>query len=264
MAIKELYRPQLKDLYQPVYISRRQGPPTRGELLGDLEGLIARSEQLLYKVQSQSTWEGRTYGEGTDSECPVTLWDEFRPRVKTFLADVGPPGVNALRRLLGLLFWQPKRLFEPVAVPRDDRPGSIEIRMPTAEGLKQYARLLGIVKADLLRVKARLLGMKPAGSVRSKPSPMGRPRDRHINEALRMLREGIRKHKKEHRNPRECWQWVFENAVVPHFKKEVWPTTVPGWTGTDDQMNHHKKNLRNSLRARGGIGVPPLKKLRTK
>jgi hypothetical protein len=110
-----------------------------------------------------------------------------------------------------------------------------------------------------------MLGTKLGRAKPTKPSPRGAPRKRHIDEALRMLREGIRSNKQKFPDaPRECWEWVFKNMVVPHFEKEVWPKTIPKWTGADDQKKYQEKSLMNTLRSRGGVGIPPSKKFHGK
>jgi hypothetical protein len=238
-----------------------KGTPTRGDLFIALERLIARCDRLI--SNSRSIWESGTLTNGEDLECPISLLDDFPDTVKRVLSNIGPVGAAPLRRFVRMDFWRPKANFQTESVQFPDRPVPVERRVLTSDGFKEYVALIRTVRADLLRVRAKFLGLNPPARVQSKPSPRGRPRDRHINEALRMLREGIRKNKENYPNPRECWEWVFENVVLPYFEKEVWPT-LRNWAGTDEQKKYQKKSLMNSLRARGGVGVPPPKKIQGK
>jgi hypothetical protein len=173
----------------------------------------------------------------------------FLDKVKRVLADLGSPSGASLRRLA------------TVSVPPFVHKSGAEPWVPNDDTVHKGVGVLRLVKAELEKARARMLGTKPGRAVSSKPSPRGRPRDRHINEALRMLRERIMCNKQRFPGaPRACWYWVFKNIVVPHFEKEVWPKTVRSWTGTDHQKKYQTKSLMNSLRARGGFGVPPSKK----
>jgi hypothetical protein len=244
------------------FVPRTQKTPTLGDKARALDGVISYCDQLL--LDPNKIMEHGTLPNGIDREFPVSLLYGLSRMVKDILYDVARDGKSALRRFERMDFSKPKAKFQTIKVPMKERQGPIERRALTDEGAKEYAALIRTVKADLLRVRAKLLGIKPVRSPQTKPSPIGAPRKRHIDEALRMLREGVRKHKQEHPDSRECWEWVFQNIVVPHFEKEVWPTMIDNWTGSDEQIKYQKKNLRNALRARGAIGAPPPKKITRK
>jgi len=122
-----------------------------------------------------------------------------------------------------------------------------------------------LVKAALEASRKRLLGISRVVREKKAKGPLGRPKKQHIDLALRLLREGMWKHTSSHPDPRERWEFVFKNEVCSCFQKKVWPEIVENWAGTEAQIEKATKNLRDSLRARGGMGVPPpLKKQREK
>ncbi|HEV2493293.1 MAG TPA: hypothetical protein VG204_09505 [Terriglobia bacterium] len=191
-----------------------------------------------------------------DQECPCYL-TSLDNGVRYVLCNMGTVYAASLRRIAKLSFWRTKDSF--VA----DETG---LRVPTDETMKAYVRHLDVMKAELYEARARFAGVKRAGrrvnaSARKTPAGRGRPRDRHINTALRLLREGIRRHKHEYPKSRERWLAVFRNEVCPHFETNVWPTTIVGWTGTGKEKKAAVKRLRNALYGRGGVGIcPPEKK----
>jgi hypothetical protein len=182
---------------------------------------------------------------------PTGYLPGFLDKVKRVLVDVGTAGGASVRRLAA------------VGVPPFVHKSGAEPWAANEESTNRGITLLRQVKAELERTRAKMLGTKPGPAVLSRPSPRGRPRDRHINEALRMLREGIRQHRKDHLNPRERWERVFNSVVVPYFEKNVWPS-MEGWTCTGQEKKKAEKNLRNALRGRGGVGIPPSRKMHGK
>ncbi len=137
--------------------------------------------------------------------------------------------------------------------------------VPSVKTLRQCTDGMKSVKDALEKSRTRLLGISRIVREKKAKGPLGRPKKQHIDLALRLLREGMRKHTSRHPDPRERWEFVFKNEVCLRFQKKVWPEIVENWASTEAQIEKATKNLRASLRARGGMGVPPpLKKLRKK
>lgn len=121
-----------------------------------------------------------------------------------------------------------------------------------AEVLKRYIRL--IEAAQRLKQSEGNAPI-PARSTRpihgeKKVSRLGRPRDVKVNQALTILKQGMRKRKEEYPDTRERWEWLFDN--------EVCPQCISNWTSLEeDRRKKRKKNMRSALWQRGGSGRPP-------
>jgi hypothetical protein len=76
----------------------------------------------------------------------------------------------------------------------------------------------------------------------------GRKRDLGITKAIEILSDEMRGHKEL--EPRERWERIFETRCCPEC--------IEGWSNMDqDQRATARKNLRQALRTRAGVGIPP-------
>jgi hypothetical protein len=121
-----------------------------------------------------------------------------------------------------------------------------------SEVLKRYIRLIEVAQR-LKQTEDNTVG--PTRSTtptrgEKKVSRLGRPRDVKLNQALTLLKQGMRKNKEEHPDTRERWEWLFDNQVCPQC--------IPNWANLEeDKRKKYKKNMRSALLQRGGTGRPP-------
>lgn len=213
--------------------------PLPTQILKRLDSAIWVADQFLFKLKSRTDWQTVSFLR----PFPLYLAD-FSDSAKGLLLDLGRVGSASLRRIA-------KEDFRPFVTDESGR------WVATDETLKEYSGRMQLLKAELEKARAKLLGIGPTVRQKKAPGPIGRPKKAHIDEALRLLREGMRKYTAKFPEPRERWEWIFKNVICALFEKKVWPKTIEGWAGTELQEKKAEKNLRDALRARRGMGVPP-------
>jgi hypothetical protein len=152
---------------------------------------------------------------------------------------MGPPAAAALRKIAKLDFQTTPAHFVV------EHSGSRTLRQDT---VREFRRRLGVIKTELLKVRNVLLGTKPLVTRPITHARPGRPKIPRITAAMRILKEGMLK--STDLSHRAHWEAIFENQVVTQC--------IEGFDKLDEEgKKAAKKNLRQALRARGGIGKPP-------
>jgi hypothetical protein len=207
------------------------------QILKRLNLSISVADQFLSKLKGPTQWEVQPFAQ----PFPFYLADHCES-VKGLLLELGKFGAPSLRRIARLDFRQ---------YVSDDKSARW---VPSVKTLKQWIHGMKLVKAALEASRKRVLGISRVVREKKAKGPLGRPKKQHIDLALRLLRDGMRRHASSHPDRQERWEFVFKKEVCPYFQKKVWPEIVENWAGTEAQIKKATKNLRDSCHARGGVG----------
>jgi hypothetical protein len=117
--------------------------------------------------------------------------------------------------------------------------------------VREFRRRLRVIKTELNKVRNVLLGLQVVPVPTSKGRRPGRPRLPRITAGIGILKQGMLM--PTDLSPRGHWEMIFETQVVHQC--------IEAFDGLDeDGKKRAIKNLRQALKTRGGIGIPPEEK----